>query len=67
MVIEYVTVAVSVLTVSVTVTCTLDEVPAAVGVPERTPAPLRERPAGRPVAAQLYVPEPPEAANCTEL
>ena len=41
--------------------------PAAVGVPERTPAELSDRPlAGRPEAVQVSVPEPPEAVKVNE-
>jgi hypothetical protein len=51
---------------SVTVTVKVI-VPAVVGVPERTPAELRDRPlAGRPVALQVRVPEPPEAVKVKE-
>jgi hypothetical protein len=42
-------------------------VPTFVGVPERTPAELSDRPlAGRPVAVQVSVPEPPEAVKVKE-
>jgi hypothetical protein len=51
---------------SVTVTVKVI-VPAVVGVPERTPAELSDRPlAGRPVAVQVSVPEPPEAVKVKE-
>ena len=52
---------------SVTVTVKL-EVPAAVGVPEITPAPLNVRPAGSvpDVTAQVYGAVPEEAANVVE-
>jgi hypothetical protein len=42
-------------------------VPAEVGVPERTPVELSDSPlAGRPVAVQVRVPEPPEAVKVKE-
>jgi hypothetical protein len=42
-------------------------IPAVVGVPERTPAELSDRPsAGRPDAVQVSVPEPPEAVKVKE-
>jgi hypothetical protein len=51
---------------SVTVTVKVI-VPADVGTPERTPAELNDRPsAGRPVAVQVSVPEPPEAVKVKE-
>jgi hypothetical protein len=51
---------------SVTVTVKVI-VPAEVGVPERTPAELSDRPlAGRPVAVQVSVPVPPEAVKVKE-
>jgi hypothetical protein len=51
---------------SVTVTLKVI-VPAVVGVPERMPAELSDRPlAGRPVAVQVSVPVPPEAEKVKE-
>jgi hypothetical protein len=51
---------------SVTVTAKVI-VPAVVGVPERTPAEVSERPsAGSPIAAQVRFPEPPEAVKLKE-
>jgi hypothetical protein len=51
---------------SVTVTVKVI-VPNVVGVPERTPAELSDRPlAGRPDAVQVSVPEPPEAVKAKE-
>jgi len=51
---------------SVAVTVTL-KVPPAVGVPLKTPvAALIERPAGRPLAAQVYGPVPPAACTVAE-
>ena len=48
---------------AVTVT---DELPWAVGVPEITPVPaLIDRPAGRPLAVQVYGAVPPVALSCT--
>jgi hypothetical protein len=46
------------------VTCTVTEkLPAAVGVPDMTPAELIERPLGRPEADQVYGGAPPVAAR----
>jgi len=47
---------------SVTVRVT-EKLPAAVGVPDMTPAELIERPLGRPEADQVYGAVPPEAAS----
>ena len=47
-------------TVSVTVTATL-YVPDCDGLPEMVPLPLIETPAGRLLAPQVYVPDPPVA------
>jgi hypothetical protein len=64
-VIEYVELAVLEF-VSVAVMVMLD-VPAAVGVPEMTPALLSDSPAGIvPVDVQVYVPDPPVAAMVLE-
>ena len=59
MLMEYRAVEVCDVTESVTVTSTLEDEPAAVGVPVRTPAVLSDRPAGSPVADQVAVPDPP--------
>jgi len=53
----------AVLSVTVRVKAAL---PAAAGVPARTPAELMLRPDGNPTADQVYTPEPPVAANVCE-
>ena len=61
-VMEYVFDAVRLVEESVTVTLTLENVPAAVGVPVML-LPLTARPGGRPLAAHVYVLDPPDAVR----
>ena len=51
---------------SVSVIWTLLNVPVTAGVPLSTPAELSERPVGKPVAAQVAVPEPPDFASVVD-